>query len=168
MRLSGLDEGSGDMERESVEMLSLCKKTASQLLPFAETSGVSVHVSGEEGFVLGSAALLGEMVYNLCENAIKYNRPGGSVELRVDSFSDKLRLSVRDTGIGIPMAHQGRIFERFYRVDKSHSRATGGTGLGLSIVRRGAMFHEAAIELKSEEGVGSEFILIFPREEKEI
>ena len=168
IRLSGLDEGREDVERESVEMLSLCKKTVSQLASFAESSGIKVEVSGEEGFVLGSSALLGEMVYNLCENAIKYNRPGGSVELHVDCLAEKLRLSVRDTGIGIPMAHQGRIFERFYRVDKSHSRATGGTGLGLSIVRRGAMFHEAAIELKSEEGVGSEFILTFPKEDKDI
>ncbi len=168
IRLSGLDEGRGDVEMERVEMLSLCKKTASQLASFADSSGIKVEVSGDEGFVLGDVALLGEMVYNLCENAIKYNRPGGSVKLRVECLSEKLRLSVRDTGIGIPLAHQGRIFERFYRVDKSHSRATGGTGLGLSIVRRGAMFHEAAIELKSEEGVGSEFILTFPREDKDI
>ena len=103
------------------------------------------------------------MVYNLCDNAIKYNRPGGSVTVDVSADADNVILKVSDTGIGIPAAHQKRVFERFYRVDKSHSKEIGGTGLGLSIVKHGAQFHQARVELESELGLGTTVTLLFPR-----
>ena len=102
------------------------------------------------------------MVYNLCDNAVKYNRPGGSVTVDVSGGEDEVRLSVADTGIGIPYEHQKRVFERFYRVDKSHSKEIGGTGLGLAIVKHGAQFHGAAVELSSEPGSGTTVTLRFP------
>ena len=102
------------------------------------------------------------MVANLCDNAIKYNRDGGRVEIHVNQGSEGVVLSVSDTGIGIPKEHRDRVFERFYRVDKSHSRETGGTGLGLSIVKHGALFHNARLELQSEEGKGTEIRVVFP------
>ena len=105
--------------------------------------------------VEGVRAVLEEMIGNLVDNAIKYNRPGGSVTVTVDTEGGKARLAVRDTGIGIPPAHQQRVFERFYRVDKSHSKEVGGTGLGLSIVKHAAAFHNASLELESEEGRGT-------------
>ena len=106
--------------------------------------------------------VLGEMVYNLCENAVKYNRPGGRVWVDVRQAADHVELCVKDTGIGIPAAEQGRIFERFYRVDKSHSKAVGGTGLGLSIVKHGAALHHATIHVDSEPGEGTAITLTFP------
>ena len=108
--------------------------------------------------------LLGEIVYNLCDNAVKYNRPGGEVTVEIREQSGAAVLSVADTGIGIPPEHQSRVFERFYRVDKSHSKAIGGTGLGLSIVKHGAQFHHAEIQMESEPGRGTKIILSFPRE----
>ena len=108
--------------------------------------------------------LLGEILYNLCDNAVKYNRLGGSVEVSVTEQGGAAVLSVSDTGIGIPAEHQSRVFERFYRVDKSHSKAIGGTGLGLSIVKHGAQFHNAQISLESEPGTGTKITLTFPKE----
>ena len=105
--------------------------------------------------------LLSEMIYNLCDNAIKYNVTGGSVTVSICRTSAQPVLSVTDTGIGIPYAHQSRVFERFYRVDKSHSKEVGGTGLGLSIVKHAAQYHGARVELKSEPGKGSTFAVIF-------
>lgn len=161
MRLSRLEEGC-EPERESIELCSLAKSVTDTLRSFADASDVSISVDGEEASVFGSRRVLSEMLHNLCENAIKYNKPGGKVLVDISRGEEETRLSVRDTGIGIPKNHQNRIFERFYRVDKSHSKAIGGTGLGLSIVRHGAKFHNASIELSSEEGVGSEFTIIFP------
>ena len=103
------------------------------------------------------------MVYNLCDNAVKYNKPGGEVEVTVEQRESEVLLAVRDTGIGIPAAHQDRIFERFYRVDKSHSKEIGGTGLGLSIVKHGAQFHGARIEMESEVGAGTAVTILFPK-----
>ena len=102
------------------------------------------------------------MIFNLCDNAGKYNKPGGEVEVNVADGPENVVLTVRDTGIGIPRAHQSRVFERFYRVDKSHSKDIGGTGLGLSIVKHGALFHNAEVELWSEPGVGTSVTIAFP------
>lgn len=162
MRLSSLEEGGVERETESVELRSVACEVMESLLPFAEKNNVSILVDGGEGYVSGNRRVLREMIYNLCENAIKYNKPGGSVTVTVSGGQGCSCISVSDTGIGIAQRHQGRIFERFYRVDKSHSRATGGTGLGLSIVRHGAAFHGAEIKLESEEGKGSRFTVIFP------
>ena len=117
---------------------------------------------GEHLSVKGIRRLLGEMVYNLCDNAIKYNRPGGSVTVAVTLAESGTMLRVADTGIGLPKDKQDRVFERFYRVDKSHSREMGGTGLGLSIVKHGAQFHGAAVRLDSAPDVGTTVTLCFP------
>jgi len=117
--------------------------------------------------------VLSEMIFNLCDNAVKYNKPGGEVTVSVEDRPEGVVLTVRDTGIGIPYAHRNRVFERFYRVDKSHSREIGGTGLGLSIVKHGAMLHGATIALDSEVGVGTTISVTFgkpgqqPKELKE-
>ncbi len=162
MRLSRLEVGEMEPENEEVGLLSLAGSVADNLSAFAEKNAVEIDVYGEESTVWGNRQILSEMVYNLCENAIKYNKPEGKVSIGVCCVGSETRLSVRDTGIGIARNHQSRIFERFYRVDKSHSKSIGGTGLGLSIVRHGAKYHDARIELVSEEGMGSEFIIIFP------
>ena len=104
------------------------------------------------------------MIYNLCDNAVKYNFPGGMVTLKLEEDDAHIRLSVSDTGIGIPPEHQKRVFERFYRVDKSHSKEIGGTGLGLSIVKHGALYHGAEIEMESEQGKGTRITLVFPKQ----
>ncbi len=162
--LSRLDEGSVPAEEETVELRSLAAATLESLRPTAEKQGVQLSLAGDEAELRGIRSLLGEMLYNLCDNAIKYNRPGGSVAVSVEKGEREVRLSVADTGIGIPRAHQERVFERFYRVDKSHSRAIGGTGLGLSIVKHAAQYHNARLELESEPDRGSTFTVIFGKE----
>ncbi len=165
MLLSRLDENSAENEpeKETVELISLCSDVISTLSDFAERRSVRFELSGGRREVFGSRRIISEMIYNLCENAIKYNKPGGRVIITVYEADKADCISVRDTGIGIPQVHQSRIFERFYRVDKSHSKATGGTGLGLSIVRHGLLFHNATVKLISEVGKGSEFIISFPK-----
>ncbi len=162
--LSRLDEGSLPAESEPVALRALAAETLESLRPTAEKKGVTLTLTGEETVIPGVRALLGEMIYNLCDNAIKYNHEGGSVTVSLTRRERELRLAVADTGIGIPLAHQNRVFERFYRVDKSHSRAIGGTGLGLSIVKHAAQYHGARLELESEPGRGSTFTVIFGRE----
>ncbi len=162
MRLSRLEDGAMEPENEDVELLGLARGIAENLSAFAGKSEISFEITGEESYIWGNRRILSEMVYNLCENAIKYNKPKGKVYISVKHSLGETRLSVRDTGIGIAQSHHGRIFERFYRVDKSHSKEIGGTGLGLSIVRHGAKYHNALVEVLSEEGKGSEFIIIFP------
>ena len=147
IKLSRLDENQVPMERESVDLLETARDVVQQLASVARKNGVTLVTNGSHGVVNGVRQVLGEMVYNLCENAVKYNRPGGRVWVDVRQAADHVELCVKDTGIGIPAAEQGRIFERFYRVDKSHSKAVGGTGLGLSIVKHGAALHHAAITL---------------------
>ncbi len=156
IRLSQLDEGA-EMPAEPVDILALAQEVASELTPKAEKKEVTVSVTGE-GFVQqGVRRLLYEIIYNLCENAIKYNVAGGKVTVTVQNN----RLQVADTGIGIPAEHQGRVFERFYRVDKSHSKQSGGTGLGLSIVKHAAAYHKAELELDSSPGKGTTITVIF-------
>ena len=156
IRLSQLDEGVA-MPTEPVEILALAEEVKSILRPSAEERNVTIAVSGAGFSVTGVRRMLHEVVYNLCDNAIKYNVPGGRVEIHAEND----RLTVSDTGIGIPPEHQDRIFERFYRVDKSHSKATGGTGLGLSIVKHAAAYHNAKITLDSTPGKGTTVTIQF-------
>ena len=156
IRLSQLDEGV-ELPAEQVDMLQLIRDVTEILAPSAQEKQVCVTVSGGGFAVVGVRRMLQELVYNLCDNAIKYNVPGGSVCVRVENNS----LAVSDTGIGIPAEYQGRIFERFYRVDKSHSKASGGTGLGLSIVKHAAAYHNAEISLDSTPGRGTTITIHF-------
>ena len=162
IKLSRLDENQVPMERETVDMLEMARDVVQQLSSVARKSGVTLVANGTHGQVQGVRQVLGEMVYNLCENAVKYNRAGGRVWVDVQQVADHVVLRVKDTGIGIPAAEQGRIFERFYRVDKSHSKAVGGTGLGLSIVKHGAALHHATMSVSSEPEQGTEITLTFP------
>lgn len=161
IRLSQLDEGA-ELPREPVELLELAQDVADALQPIARNKQVRLRVEGESCVVTGVRRLLSEIVYNLCENAIKYNVAGGSVTVSLRRSGSKKVLSVRDTGIGIPPEHQSRVFERFYRVDKSHSKQSGGTGLGLSIVKHAAQYHNAKLELKSQPGKGTAISVLFP------
>ena len=162
IRLSHLDEGADDMKRENVDLYAEAVETVSSLSGGAERAGVSVSVTGEHASVYAVPQLLESIVYNLTDNAIKYNRPGGTVTVSVGRFAGVVCLTVSDTGIGIPPEHRERIFERFYRVDKSRSKELGGTGLGLSIVKHAARLHDAKIELQSTEGEGTTIRVLFP------
>ena len=161
IRLSQLDEGV-EMPKENVELLSLAGEVAEDLRPAADKRSLTISVDGQTAVVFGVRRLLYEMLYNLCDNAIKYNRPDGSVRIHVESRAQDAVVSVLDTGIGIASEHQSRIFERFYRVDKSHSKASGGTGLGLSIVKHAAMYHGGKVELESQVGSGTEIRVTLP------
>lgn len=161
--LSHLDEGAGDMGREEVDFYGLACKAAEDLLPQGLAAHVAVKVHGAPAFLYGNGQLLYSIVYNLCDNAIKYNREGGKVSITVQETEKEIVLTVKDTGIGIEKEHQERIFERFYRVDKSRSKAVGGTGLGLSIVKHAAKIHDARIEVESVTGEGTSVMVRFPK-----
>lgn len=161
IRLSQLDEG-GDMPRENVDLLSVASAVADDLLPSADSQGISIAVEGSPANVYGVKRLLYEIVYNLCDNAIKYNRQGGSVKISTVSEGGFSSVTVSDTGIGIAPEYQNRIFERFFRVDKSHSKSSGGTGLGLSIVKHAVQYHHGKIELTSAPGKGTSITVSFP------
>ena len=163
IKLSHLDEGAEDMRREETDLYSLAKDAVCSLSPEAQEAGVSLELSGESAVITGVPQLLDGIIHNLCDNAIKYNRRGGSVAVTVTDGADSAHLTVKDTGIGIPPEQQERIFERFYRVDKSHSKALGGTGLGLSIVKHAAKLHNAAISIYSVPGEGTEIKVDFPK-----
>ena len=163
IRLSQLDEGV-EMPKENVELLSLAGEVAEDLRAAADKASVTITTDGQSSIVFGVRRLLYEMLYNLCDNAIKYNRPGGSVRIHVENREQEAAISVLDTGIGIAPEHQSRIFERFSRVDKSHSKASGGTGLGLSIVKHAAMYHGGKVALESEPGRGTEIRVTLPKE----
>ena len=160
IRLSQLDEG-GELPTEEVDLLALSRETES-LRPAAEKKHVTLEVSGESAPVMGVRRLLYEIVYNLCDNAIKYNVEGGSVRVETVCGPETVQLTVSDTGIGIAPDQQERVFERFYRVDKSHSKASGGTGLGLSIVKHAVQLHRGTIALQSEPGKGTCIRVCFP------
>lgn len=166
MKLSQLDENSDGLVKKPTPLLPIANSVSERLAGKAESYGVKVYVAGENLSVLGDERILDEMLYNLCDNAIKYNRPDGKVEVMVQQGENGVELSVSDTGIGIPKEHQERIFERFYRVDKSHSKETGGTGLGLSIVKHGAAFHNAEVILKSTPDSGTRITIVFPQSGK--
>lgn len=163
IKLSHLDEGAEDMKREETDLLCIADNVVQSLKPEAEISGVTIELGGEKSVIQGIPQLLESIVYNLCDNAIKYNRRGGSVSVEVKNENEFAVLTVADTGIGIPAEHQQRIFERFYRVDKSHSKEIGGTGLGLSIVKHAARLHGAEIDLKSVVDAGTTVTMNFPK-----
>lgn len=163
INLSRLDEGAQDMERQAVDLYALAREAVESLASAAEKAHVTVALTGSAAVLTGIPQLLSGIVVNLCDNAIKYNRPGGRVDVRVETQGDTITLQVKDTGIGIPPEHQARVFERFYRVDKSRSKAVGGTGLGLSIVKHSAMVHNAKLELESTPGIGTTITLRFPQ-----
>lgn len=167
IRLSHLDEGADGMERERVDLFAIARETVDALQSAAEQAQVTLTLDGEETPIDAIPQLLESIVYNLCDNAIKYNRAHGSVAVTVKTEGDAAVLTVADTGIGIPQADRERIFERFYRVDKSRSKQLGGTGLGLSIVKHAAKLHGAQIELESAEDKGTTVTVAFPRGTKE-
>lgn len=161
IRLSQLDEG-GDMPRENVDLKALADEVADALSSQAIAHNVTVTVEGINAKVYGVRRLLYEAVYNLCDNSIKYNVENGCVDISVSRYNDEVALTVADTGIGIPAEQQSRVFERFYCVDKSHSKQTGGTGLGLSIVKHVAQYHGASVDLQSEPSKGTAISIRFP------
>ena len=161
IQLSRLDENSTQFQRAPVDLYDLCAQSLERLSTVAARQSVTLALTGEHAEIEGVEQLLKEMIYNLLDNAIKYNVPGGSVTASVRKSAGRTILSVSDTGIGIPYAHQPRVFERFYRVDKSHSKEVGGTGLGLSIVRHAAQYHGARLELKSQPGKGTTITVTF-------
>ena len=161
IQLSRLDENSTQFQRAPVDLYDLCAQSIERLSTVAARQSVTLELTGEHAEIMGVEQLLKEMIYNLLDNAIKYNVPGGSVTASVRKSAGRTILSVADTGIGIPYAHQPRVFERFYRVDKSHSKEVGGTGLGLSIVRHAAQYHGARLELKSQPGKGTTITVTF-------
>ena len=162
IRLSQLDEGDA-MPTEPVDLLAVSQEAAENLQDAAAARGVTVGVTGQPAVIPGVRRLIYEIVYNLCDNAIKYNRDGGRVDITVAHDADGSSVTVADTGIGIAPEHQSRVFERFYRVDKSHSKASGGTGLGLSIVKHAVQYHHGRIELESTPGTGTTIRAIFPK-----
>lgn len=163
IKLSRLDEADGSLPTEMVDMYEAALEVKEQLAIRAKKENITVEVQGKSAVIKGVRQVLYEMLYNLCDNAIKYNKPGGHVWLTAEDSGEFVRVSVRDDGIGIAKEHQERIFERFYRVDKSHSKETGGTGLGLSIVKHGALLHNAQLKIESEPEQGTLMTVSFPK-----
>lgn len=164
IRLSQLDEGA-EMPREVVSLRALAEDVCETLADAAKSKDVSLEVIGDEGVINGVRRLLYDLIYNLCDNAIKYNNPGGNVQVSVAQLQDAVQLKVRDSGIGIAPEHQDKVFERFYRVDKSHSKQSGGTGLGLSIVKHAVQYHHGKITMDSELNKGTTITILFRTEE---
>ncbi len=160
--ISKLDENT-EIKKENVSLKTLSYKVVETLSDFADEKNIKITVEGDDGILFGSRHLLHEMIYNLCDNAIKYNKINGLVKILITDESDKIKFSIQDTGIGIPKEEQNKIFERFYRVDKSHSKKSGGTGLGLSIVKHAYLYHEGKIHLESEINKGSKITISFTK-----
>lgn len=163
MELSRLDENKTLDEFEDVDLLKLAQSVTLRLKHKAQTKGVTLNVSGSSACVCGVQSILSEVLYNLVDNSIKYNKDNGKVDVKVQDGSEEVTVSVGDTGIGIGAADRERVFERFYRADKSHSKEIGGTGLGLSIVKHGVLFHKGRVELESEPGVGTTITFVLPK-----
>ena len=167
IKLSKLDEKSIAMEKEALSLRSICREVIEVLSASAKTKNLSLNLEGDSGLINGVEPVIYEMIYNLVDNAIKYNKIDGSVNIKIHEMQnsagarDKVILTVRDTGIGIPYSERERIFERFYRIDKSRSRSLGGTGLGLSIVKHAAKYHNASVLVTSDEGKGTTFTVVF-------
>ncbi len=161
IKLSKLDEKSIELEKEEVDLYELCYDICSRLAFQAEKKKVHMEITGERVSFYGVRQILSEMIFNICENAVKYNKEGGSVKIWVGHTLQGTKVIVEDTGIGIPKDQTERVFERFYRVDKSHSKETGGTGLGLSIAKHGAIYHNAEIRVMSELGKGTKMEIVF-------
>lgn len=165
MKLSQLDEKAIPLSTEEFDLMDSVKSVQKRLATLAERKGIHITVSGKSGVIRGIPQLIEELVTNLCDNAIKYNKAGGNVALKVSNQDGTVSLTVADTGIGISKENKDRIFERFYRVDKSHSKETGGTGLGLSIVKHIAGYHHAEILLESAVGIGTTITIVFPKQQ---
>ena len=163
IRLSQLDEGN-ELPCEKFDLMDIAEEVEQNLESAAGARDITLSLSGRNAIMYGVRRLMYEIVYNLCDNAIKYNLSGGEVEIMVDRKDEEAVLCVKDNGIGIAPEHQDRVFERFYRVDKSHSKSSGGTGLGLSIVKHAVQYHHGKLELKSEIGKGTEITVHFPIE----
>ena len=164
IKLSQLDENRVELEKQAVDLYQIAQSVVSRLKERASQAKVTLEIRGEGQIIEGTSQILDEMIYNLCDNGIKYNKAGGHVNVTVGSRQGCPFVSVEDNGIGIPEEDQKRVFERFYRVDKSHSRRVGGTGLGLSIVKHGAQYHNAQLSLDSEPGAGTTITLRFPKQ----
>lgn len=162
IRLSQLDEKT-ELEKEQIDLLNLAYETAESLRGIANDRNIDIRVSGEQVTISGVRKLLYEIIYNLCDNAIKYNVNGGNVKISVSDNNRYAIVTVTDTGIGIPQEHLDRVFERFYRVDKSHSKESGGTGLGLSIVKHAVAYHKGTIDIKSKEDSGTTIKIELPK-----
>lgn len=163
MELSRLDENKTLDEFEDVDLLKLAQSVTLRLKHKAQSKGVTLNVNGSSACVCGVQSILSEVLYNLVDNSIKYNKDNGKVDVKVQDGSEEVTVSVSDTGIGIGAADRERVFERFYRADKSHSKEIGGTGLGLSIVKHGVLFHKGRVELESEPGVGTTITFVLPK-----
>lgn len=163
MELSRLDENKTLDGFEDVDLLKLAQSVTLRLKHKAQTKGVTLNVNGSSACVCGVQSILSEVLYNLVDNSIKYNKDNGKVDVKVQDGSEEVTVSVSDTGIGIGAADRERVFERFYRADKSHSKEIGGTGLGLSIVKHGVLFHKGRVELESEPGVGTTITFVLPK-----
>ena len=162
IKISQLDENNDSFKKESIDLYDMSEYVINHLEPIAKSKGIEMKLYGDHYSIKGVASVIEEMVYNLCDNAIKYNKNNGRVDVYIENTDDAgVKLSVKDTGIGIEKTYHDRIFERFYRVDKSHSKEIGGTGLGLSIVKHAAKLHNATIDLQSEPGVGTTITIIF-------
>ncbi len=161
MKISELDEGEVPVAKENVDIYGLSKDIIKRLTPIADKRNITFKIIGDTAMVYGVRKILDEMIYNLCDNAIKYNKDNGTVDVIVNQANNKTSVTVMDTGIGIPISEQSRVFERFYRVDKSHSKLVGGTGLGLAIVKHGATYHDAEVSLESTEGKGTIVTITF-------
>ncbi|MBE6853141.1 MAG: hypothetical protein E7505_06650 [Ruminococcus sp.] len=164
IRLSHLDEGSADMKKENINLYEISSEVINVLRPAAEEAKVSISLHGSPAQLIGYPQLVSGIVHNLCDNAIKYNRKNGSVDVEVRNTDRNVILTVSDNGIGIPEEHRERVFERFYRVDKSHSKEVGGTGLGLSIVKHSARIHNAELTLDSIADGGTTITVKFPKQ----
>ena len=162
IKLSRLDEGRVELEKEEVDLYELSREIISRLAPQAAKNRVRLELTGESVKYTGIRQILDEMIYNITENAIKYNNPGGKVSVWAGNALQGKKVVVTDNGIGIPEDQIDRIFERFYRVDKSHSKERGGTGLGLSIVKHGVMLHHGEVHVESKLGEGTRIELVFP------
>jgi two-component system phosphate regulon sensor histidine kinase PhoR len=163
MKLSRLDEGAENLKKENVNLYGMAEEVLKEISSNAKAADVSLFLEGEDTVIYGIPQLLQGIIYNLVDNAIKYNKKGGSVKVTVKGNVNHAYLFVADNGIGIAAEHHERIFERFYRVDKSHSKKTGGTGLGLSIVKHAARLHNAEINIHSIPNRGTEISVVFPK-----
>lgn len=162
IKLSHLDEGGKDMKGCESDLFALAQKTVEELSPVADKAGITLSLEGSAAELFGNTQLLSGIIYNLCDNAIKYNKKGGSVTVTVEKKGESAVLTVSDTGIGIPPEEKERIFERFYRVDKSRSKSVGGTGLGLSIVKHSVLLQGGSIDIESKEGEGTKITVTLP------
>lgn len=163
IKLSKLDEESVELEKQEIDLYEMTREIISRLAPQASQRNIHMEVTGEQVTYFGIRQILDEMIYNVCENAVKYNNENGRVSVWVGNTLEGPKVTVTDTGIGIPEEHHERIFERFYRVDKSHSKERGGTGLGLSIVKHGALLHGAKVSVESTPGRGTRIEMLFPK-----